>query len=240
MTKKMLLASGPIKCGKGTLLGAALSNYQYAHQHRAICVKEAACKGHLYKLVQDIFLISEERFWEIYNDRNLKEVPLPEFRIRLCTFELNWLQDIVNAELDFSRNEDFSWTGWLSIRNAMIYVSEIFIKDSLGLNYFGRARMQFIKNPHPHIKYSELYIFYDDSSASFQGSSDELVGLVDHFGEDNILLINIRGRGEFGVGDSRNYNADGTVKHTVELWNTGTEEEFLEKGCNIIREFLDK
>ena len=243
MSKKMLLLSGPKLCGKGTLLQECLSQYQYSHD---VCVKEAACKGHLYKLVQDIFLISEERFWEIYNDRELKEKPLPEFRVTLKLSELTQLENLV-GELSWGSGVEINWKGTtinLSIRQAMIYVSEILIKPRFGMDYFGRARMETIKNPHPHIKYSELcdisYIFYDDSSASFQGSSDELVGLVDYFGEDNILLINIRGRGEFGVGNSRNYHAGGTVKHTVDLWNTGTEEQFLEKGCNIIGEFLDK
>lgn len=129
MTKKMLLASGPIKCGKGTLLGAALSNYQYAHQHRAICVKEAACKGHLYKLVQDIFLISEERFWEIYNDRELKEKPMPEFRITLTSTEYKSLEKIVGSltipgcNLIYSLNKPKEPIHInLSVRNAMIYV----------------------------------------------------------------------------------------------------------------------
>lgn len=247
MTKKMLLLSGPKLCGKGTLLQEYLSQYEYSHE---VCVKEAACKGHLYKLVQDIFLISEERFWEIYNDRELKEKPMPEFRITLTSTEYKALEKIVGSltipgcNFIYSLNKPKEPVHInLSVRNAMIYVSEIFIKPRFWMSYFGRARMETIKNPHPHIKYSELcdisYIFYDDSSASFQGSSDELVGLDDYFGEDNILLINIRGRGKFGVGDSRNYHADGTVKHTVDLWNTGTEKEFLDKGCKIIQDFLD-
>lgn len=234
MTKKMLLLSGPKLCGKGTLLQEYLSQYEYSHD---VCVKEAACKGHLYKLVQDIFLVSEERFWEIYNDRELKEVPMPEFSVYLCISDFIELQHILKQDLGQRSNLQ------LSIRQAMVYVSEVLIKPRLGEDYFGRARMLEINKTVKDLnkKYGELdYIFYDDSSASFQGSSDELVGLVDYFGEDNILLINIRGRGEFGVGDSRNYHADGTVKHTVDLWNTGTEEEFLDKGCKIIGEFLSK
>ena len=245
MTKKMLLLSGPKLCGKGTLLQECLSQYQYSHD---VCVKEAACKGHLYKLVQDIFLISEERFWEIYNDRELKEKPMPEFRITLTSTEYKSLEKIVGSltipgcNLIYSLNKPKEPVHInLSVRNAMIYVSEVFIKPRFFMSYFGRARMLEIEKKVKSMgrKYGELdYIFYDDSSASFQGSPDELVGLEDYFGEDNILLINIRGRGEFGVGDSRNYHADGIVKHTVDLWNTGTEEEFLEKGCKIIREFL--
>lgn len=239
MSKKMLLLSGPKFCGKGTLLQEYLSQYEYSHD---VCVKEAACKGHLYKLVQDIFLISEERFWEIYNDRELKEKPLPEFKIYFGYEDAKKFKDIVGDGIIHELNFGTKYFAYLSIRQAMIYVSEIFIKPLFGsMDYFGRARMLEIEKKVKETgrKYGDFdYVFYDDSSASFQGSSDELVGLEDYFGEDNILLINIRGRGEFGVGDSRNYHATGTVKHTVDLWNTGTEEEFLEKGCKIIQDFL--
>lgn len=244
--KKIILASGPKECGKNSLLQEYLSQYEYS---RDTAVYDASCKVHLYKLVQDFFLVSKERFWEIYNDRELKEKPIPEFRITLMPADYKALEKIVgsltiagcNLVYSLNRPNDPVHIN-LSIRSAMIYVSEIIIKPRLGENFFGRARMEFIKNPHPSVQYSKLcdinYLFYDDSSASFTGRSDELVGLEDYFGEDNILLINIRGRGKFGVGDSRDYHADGTVKHTVDLWNTGTEKEFLDKGCKIIQDFI--
>lgn len=244
--KKIILASGPKECGKGTLLQEYLSQYEYS---RDTAVYDASCKVHLYKLVQDFFLVSKERFWEIYNDRELKEKPMPEFRITLIPADYKALEKIVGSltiagcNLVYSLNQpDEPVHINLSIRTAMIYVSEIVIKPRTGLNYFGRARMLEISKTVKEFnrKYgANDYIFYDDSSASFNGRSDELVGLEDYFGEDNILLINIRGRGKFGVGDSRNYHADGTVKHTVNLWNTGTEKEFLDKGCKIIQDFLD-
>lgn len=245
--KKILLLSGPAKCGKNSLLQEYLSQYEYS---RDTAVYDASCKVHLYKLVQDFFLVSEERFWEIYNDRELKEKPMPEFRITLMPVDYKALEKIVGSltiagcNLVYSLNRPNEPVHInLSIRSAMIYVSEIVIKPRMGLNYFGRARMLEISKTVK--EFSRKYgandcIFYDDSSASFNGRSDELVGLVDYFGEDNILLINIQGRGKFGVGDSRNYHADGTVKHTVDLWNTGTEKEFLDKGCKIIQDFLNR
>jgi hypothetical protein len=172
---------------------------------------------------------------------------MPEFRITLMPVDYKALENIVGSltiagcNLVYSLNRPNEPVHInLSIRSAMIYVSEIVIKARLGFNYFGRARMQFIENYMAHMYQPDRsFLFYDDSSASFNGRSDELVGLEDYFGEDNILLINIRGRGKFGVGDSRNYHADGTVKHTVDLWNTGTEKEFLDRGCKIIQDFLD-
>lgn len=219
---KIVLLNSPKLSGKNTLLDY-VSGY--------VDMRDASCKVHLYKLVQDFFLVSEQRFWEIYNDRELKEKPMPEFKVQLSTYEFFLLQEITKSILQGYEERVFGFVEvQLSIRQAMIYLSEVVIKPRLGMNYFSKSRMELIKQ-----NLSQLY--YDDSSSCFNGDSSELDGLVEHFGEDNILLIRIKGRGTFD-GDSRSYHADGTVKHTVDLWNTGTEEEFLEKGCKIIQDFL--
>lgn len=244
MSKKMLLVSGPIKCGKQTLLDVTLP-WGHIGLGVNLYIQEAACKVHLYKLVQDFFLISELRFWEIYLDRELKEKPMPEFTVALPLAEANLMEKAFGFRLDLDKFliTDNRVVVKFSVRQAMVYISELVMKPLFGRDFFGRARMRQIEDT--TIRLNKVWaepncVFYDDSSASFNGRSDELTGLVDYFGEDNILLINIRGRGKFGVGDSRNYHADGTVKHTVDLWNTGTEKEFLDKGCKIIQDFLNR
>ncbi len=238
----MLLFSGPAISGKGTLIQATQQSIFEAtlggrnFLPKNISWKDASCKTHLYKLVQDFFLISEERFWEIYENRALKEKPLPEFRITLNPTEFKALEKLVGSLTIEGCNlycKDFGGdiTINLSSRVSMIYLSEIVLKPRMGFNFFGRARMHLIKN-------SSADIFYDDSSSCFNGDSSELDGLVEHFGEDNILLINILGRGTYS-GDSRGYHPKGTVKHTHELWNTVTEQEFLEEGYKVITQFLD-
>lgn len=158
---------------------------------------------------------------------------MPEFKVRLSTYEFFLLQEITKSILQVYEETVFGFRDvQLSIRQAMIYLSEVIIKSRLGGDYFGRARMALIKQ-----NWSQIY--YDDSSSCFNGDSSELDGLVEHFGEDNILLIRIKGRGTF-EGDSRSYHPDGVVKHTVDLWNDKDEDSFLEAGSKIIEEFLNR
>ncbi len=220
---KMILLNGAKSCGKNTLLETFFNHTYSKYWQEDITWVDASCKVHLYKLVQDFFLISEERFWEIYNDRELKEKPLPEFAINLHWAEEMELEELV-GEIGSS---------WLSIRQAMIYLSEVIIKPRMGTDFFGRARLALIKQSPP------ASIYYDDSSSCFNGDCSELNGLVEHFGEDNILLIRIKGRGSF-EGDSRSFIPDGVVKHTVDLWNDRDEDSFLEAWCNILYDFLNK
>ncbi len=238
---KMILLNAPKGAGKNQLL-SFYTNY-HSVGYNALMRGEsnthlwldASCKVHLYKLVQDFFLVSEERFWEIYNDRELKEKPLPEFRVTLRTQELLQLEGLV-GELGWDADIETDWEGTtinLSIRQAMIYLSEVIIKPRMGTDFFGRARLALIKQSPP------ASIYYDDSSSCFNGDCSELNGLVEHFGEDNILLIRIKGRGSF-EGDSRSFIPDGVVKHTIDLWNDKDEDSFLEAGCNILDDFLNK
>lgn len=245
-TPKIVLLNAPKEAGKNELLKFYMNYHsvEWSDLMRGESNKhlwfDASCKVHLYKLVQDFFLISEERFWEIYNDRELKEKPMPEFRITLSQEEYKALEKLVGSLTILGCNLVYTLNRPkaplhinLSVRNVMIYLSEVIIKPRLGGDYFGRARMALIKQSAP----TQLY--YDDSSSCFDGDSSELDGLVEHFGEDNILLIRIKGRGTFD-GDSRSYHPDGVVKYTVDLWNDKDEQSFLVAGSKIIEEFLDR
>lgn len=253
---KIILLNAPKEAGKNELLKFYMNYHSVewndlmrgeSNEHLWF---DASCKVHLYKLVQDFFLVSEQRFWEIYNDRELKEKPLPEFRVQFNSVHEYMsfksalgirlqgshyggkrdIQDVLIQPLGQLSKETRVMN--LSIREAMIYLSECVMKVLFGNDCFGKARMSLIKqNP------SQIY--YDDSSSCFNGDSSELNGLVDHFGEDNILLIRIKGRGTF-EGDSRSYHPDGVVKNTVDLWNDKDEDSFLEAGSKIIEEFLTK
>lgn len=227
-TPKIVLLNAPKEAGKNELLKFYMN---YHSVEWSDLMRDASCKVHLYKLVQDFFLVSEDRFWDIYNDRELKEKPMPEFKVQLSTYEFFLLQEITKSILQGYEERVFGFVEvQLSIRQAMIYLSEVVIKPRLGMNYFSKSRMELIKQ-----NLSQLY--YDDSSSCFNGDSSELDGLVEHFGEDNILLIRIKGRGTFD-GDSRSYHPDGVVKNTVDLWNDKDEQSFLEAGSKIIEEFL--
>lgn len=57
-------------------------------------------KGKLHTLVQEFFCVSPERYWEIYEDRVLKETPMEEFRINLSPNEIVKLESVLGYSLD--------------------------------------------------------------------------------------------------------------------------------------------
>jgi energy-coupling factor transporter ATP-binding protein EcfA2 len=178
---KLILLNGPIGCGKSEAVKFLKIFYPN--------MKERRCKDKLFKLVPEFFCISEERFWEIYDDREIKEKPMPEFTITQIMYEnLRRITNGPEAEGEFVE---------ISVRDAMIYVSEIVCKPTFGQDYFGVARAKSIEE-------GELAI---DDSCGFAG---ELPPVIEKVGKENILLLRIHGRGSF-EGDSRGYMPDGTI-----------------------------
>lgn len=208
MKSKLVLLNGPAMCGKNIVVDAIEKEYAITNRR---------CKDKLFKLTQDLFCVSEERFWEIYNDRSLKEKSLPDFKIQGDHF--NRLMKIVN-KIDLS--SPYQMVN-ISIREAMIYVSEVICKPAFGDDYFGVARAKSMGE-------GELAI---DDSCGFSG---ELPPVIHKLGQENLLLIRIHGRGTF-AGDSRNYIPDGVVTNTVDVYNTGTEEQYVETMVDTIVKF---
>ena len=200
---KILLLNGPRACGKNVAV-------DYIKQH--IEVVDRRCKDKLFLLVQELFSVSEGRFWEIYNNRELKESPLPDFQLKPSSL-LKLMQTI---ELDRpvtlhpgAKKPTFN----ISIREAMIYVSEVLCKPTFGDDYFGIARANSIQD-------GEFAI--DDSC----GFDDEIPPTLEKLGVENVLLIRIHGRGDF-EGDSRDFIKDGVVPNTIDVYNEGGEEKYL-------------
>jgi len=206
---KLVLLNGPAMCGKNIVVDAVKKEY---------VVKDRRCKDKLFELTQDLFCVTPDRFWEIYNDRSLKEKALPDFKLNA----VEWLRLHEYLRPDSA----FYYTGSpieISIRYAMIYVSEIICKPAFGQDYFGVARAK-------DIGYCEFAI--DDSC----GFNDEIQPAIDKLGQDGILLIRIHGRGSF-EGDSREYIRDGVVDNTVDVYNTGSEEEYVNTTVETIVKF---
>lgn len=57
-------------------------------------------KGKLHTLTQEFFCVQPERYWEIYEDRVLKETPLEEFRIKLSGDDKTLLEKILGYNLN--------------------------------------------------------------------------------------------------------------------------------------------
>lgn len=214
---KAILFNAPAKNGKDIAI-----NY-LKNQGYPLVVRE--CKDLLHELTMKMFCIPEYRYWQIYNDRSLKEVPLDEFSVSFDFIELEQLGEILGYDIEGIHRNPVGFTKNLSIREAMIYVSEILMKPRFGFSYFGLARANSIQD-------GEIIV---DGSCGFPL---ELPPLIDKLGQENILLLRIHREGYNFDGDSRNYIPDGIITNTVDIDNNGTEQEYFDKVEKIVREFL--
>lgn len=213
---KLLLLSGPIGCGK-----TEATRYLKTH----FDVVDRKCKEYLYTLTQVFFCVSEDRFFEVYNDRALKEQPLPDFSITLR--EYNRLVEYLGTGkfLDTHKGCQLPTYIPMSVREAMIYVSELVTKPARGPEVFGEVRARAILP-------DELSI--DDSCG---GWVEEVLPAVRVLGRENVMLIRVYGRGTF-EGDSRKYLPSDAVDLTVDIYNTGTEQEFLDNMLGAVAPFF--
>lgn len=205
---KLILINGPIGCGKSEAV---------KHLKKYFPLVDRRCKDKLFTLTMEFFCVQPERFWEVYNNRELKEVPLPDFQLTKAAY--NQLRAITGAcEVDSEMVN-------VSIRGAMIYVSEVLCKPSMGVDYFGRARALSIAK-------DELAI--DDSC----GFAEELPPTIERVGQDNLLLIRVHGRGTF-EGDSRGYIPDGIIINTTYIYNDKEESGYLLSMLSTVSKFLN-
>lgn len=239
MTSKIILLNGVKSLGKDEAI-KHLRSLGYSLVRRE-------AKGKLHELTMAFFCIQPERYWEIYEDRVLKETPLPEFQINLTGDygDYCYLEEILGYDLQGNALEDRKEVDklWelryknhpedaygtclnLSIREAMIYISEVVMKPRFGDNYFGVARAKAIQE-------GEIAV---DSSTGFV---EELPPLIERLGQENILLIRVHREGATFEGDSRNYIPDGVITNTVDVNSVyGELTEYLEEVGEIVEEFL--
>ena len=198
-------------------------------------------KGKLHELTMAFFCIQPERYWEIYEDRVLKETPLEDFHVHLEYEEAYYLDEVLGYRI-FPLEDSFSkehprlignLSGSLcevnlSAREAMIYISEIICKPRFGNNYFGVARAKAIQE-------DEIAV---DSSTGFE---EELPPLIERLGQGNILLIRVHREGATFEGDSRSYVPDGVINNTVDVQSVyGYLDEYLDTVEKIVNKFLNK
>lgn len=229
---KVILFNGPRSCGKGIAVEEILSLYK----EKSI---NLPCKEMLMTITQKVFGISEKRYWEIYNDRNIKELPMEEFRwspvtdIAWDSLEailnyslVNWTSsdDVLNRQYRF---EDNSFN--LSIREAIILVSECIVKPNFGKDYLGKVRAKAILQ-------SSCKIITDDSC----GFCEELIPLFNILPKEDILLIRVHREGYTFQGDSRNYLPYNFSPNTIDVYNNGSVEDYLNEIREIVLKFVDK
>ena len=227
---KIILFNSPRNVGKSRAI-TYLNNKGYH-------LISAECKEALHNLTMTLFGVDTDRYWEIYNTRELKEVPLPEFTATLSYWEICTLQGLVGrwtTTWEFGSNREVK----LSVREAMIYVSEMVVKPRWGNAWFGQERVRKMKgydNVLDKFTNHGNLLFTDDSAAFV----DELYPLIDYVGQENILLLRIHRDGFTFEGDSRNYIPDGIIDNTIDVYNNGTEQEYFNQIETLVKRFINE
>ena len=223
---KIVLYNAPKSLGKDASI-AHLRSLGYPLVRRE-------AKGKLHELTMALFCVQPERYWEIYEDRVLKEKPLDEFKVSFSWQDAEALEFALGYSLERETvtHRDYGYYKgeyyWkLSIREAMIYISEVIMKPRMGSDYFGVARAKAIVE-------GEIAV---DSSTGFV---EELPPLIERLGQENILLIRVHREGATFEGDSRSYIPDGVITNTVDVDSVyGELTEYLEEVEKIVENFLN-
>ncbi len=209
---RIILGNGPIKVGKDEAILHLI--------RKGFDLKKRECKDKLHELTMMMFNVKPEVYWSIYNNRETKEVPMEMFKISQKQFFVLGANHIPGILLRDN-------TEWLSVREAMIYVSEVVCKPAFGKDYFGQVRADNVD------EYGGLY--FDGST----GFTEELPPLIEKVGQENILLLRIYRPGyEYSTNDSRGYIPDGVLHNTIDVHNTGTFDEYLDDVYAKSRRFL--
>lgn len=128
----------------------------------------------------------------------------------------------------------------LSIREAMIYISELIVKKRFNQDWFGQERVRRMKKFEHNYSYidgvnMDFNLVFTDDSCGFE---DELPPLFDYVGNENVLLIRLFREGFNFEGDSRQYVSPDVT--TVDIFNNGTEEEYKEEVYNTVKRWLNE
>lgn len=149
--------------------------------------KHLSFKDELFKETFKYFDVSAEWFMKDYNNRSVKEMPVEELKI-----------DGVPV----------------SRRDAMIYVSEKYIKPKFGNDYFGKQ----LSN---NIDYNGNY------SVSDGGFVEELVPIINKVGTNSIVLVQLTREGCDFSSDSRRYFNGNLIKEFVLEKETQISDEHV-------------
>lgn len=123
----------------------------------------------------------------------------------------------------------------LSCRQALIKVSEQIIKPNFGKDFFGKSEAKFLKQFVGAD--SDVY----SAACSDGGFNEEIIPLVDMFGEENVYVVQIIREGCTFEGDSRNWIDTTRIldDHYITIFNDGTLEEFHEDVVDVYEYIME-
>ena len=114
------------------------------------------------------------------------------------------------------KEEPSKMFGGLSLRQALIHVSEDVVKPNFGNDYFGKITARYVD---PSSK----------ACISDTGFIDEAMAIVEKAGVENILLVHLYRKGCNFSNDSRSYLDADKFKHFLILENNGSKNDALNK-----------
>lgn len=189
MNKAVVIFNGPPGSGKDFICQRLLSDYEDRNE----LIYHHEFKSRLYHLTSSIYGVLPKRFFEIYDDRNLKDAPFYIF-------------------------------GGLSIRQAMIKVSEDAIKPCFGRDYFGKVAADGLCNG--------LNVFSDG------GFIEELEPIYKAT-NGQMIIIRLSADGCNFKNDSRNYINVFKDVPIIDVHNDKTSN-FVNECKEIINKYLTK
>lgn len=204
----IVILNGPAGCGKGIA-------------YAAIRAVHNAGDGRIKKKLHEI----ASALWgvplDLWDQREGKEEPHP--KLTLAREELMGLAGpvkIPHAQLVHALNVPKGALVQISPRQALIYVSEVICKPAFGADYFGRERAERVAG-------GGLWC------CESGGFLEEITPLP----PEEVCLIRVRGRGEFGPDDTRSYLTVPGVR-TVDIDNSGDPEDYLRAVLAEVDRFL--
>lgn len=174
----VVIFNGPPGCGKDA---ACLFYKNMGYKHLSF-------KEELFKETFKFFGVSKEWFMKGYEDRSVKEKPVPELRI--------------SGKM-------------LSRRDAMIYVSEKYIKVKYGKDFFGQKLAK-------QMTADGLFCVSDG------GFQEELSPIINKFGAESITIIQLTREGCDFSSDSRRYFNGNLIEEFI----LGTETSIVK--CHFL------
>lgn len=234
---KVILINAPLGAGKTELAKEIEYEFFGDITKNPIMLR---CKDRLHELTYTFFNVDVDKYFEIYNHRPSKEEPREEFKVTVEA-ALN-----LRGFVKFTPHIVGEYV-WLSLRLAMIYVSEVITKPAQGLEAFGRWRVEEITKAEKRKSTDSVDIFIEDSCGFYEECLPLLDIFTDEEIEENVLLVYIEGRGEFLNSDSRKKvpnvwekNGRKVTVPTLTIQNTSSFEYFLETGVTQIKNHLTK
>ena len=209
---KVIILNSPPAAGKNALADALTERTGASHK---------AMKDKLYILTDALFGLSEGTTERLNDDREQKERRHPFYVI--STERFNDLQLYMKTGYGYLTPSIPDDGCMITVREALIYVSELVVKPSFGSAYFGK----------------ELACNVDLESGtvvSDGGFSSEIQEVVNKVGKENVYVVQFTREGASSFeGDSRGWvNLEG-VK-TLRTTNNGTITELCDEVLEWIKE----